>query len=111
MVQKYSNKGIKEETGASYKQINLIFAIIRRIIEKTGNEKIGGGFDCYIEIDETAVSKRKFDRGRRVSSLWCVWGGGACIKHKCFFFSTTRPSETNPHPRELSLSMLKQTLE
>lgn len=40
-----------------------------------------------VEIDETAVSKWKFNCGRRVSTLWCV--GGICRTHKSFFFVLT----------------------
>ena len=36
-----------------------------------------GGPNCVIEIDETAVTKRKFECGRLVSTLWCV---GGCLE-------------------------------
>ena len=48
---------------------------------------MGGKEECLVEIDETAVSKRKFNRGRRVSTLWCV--GGICRTHKTFFLGLT----------------------
>ncbi|KAF7697614.1 hypothetical protein CDIK_1555 [Cucumispora dikerogammari] len=50
-------------------------------------EKIGG-LKCIIEIDETTVTKRKFERGRRVSTLWCV--GDVCRVYKSFFFELTK---------------------
>ena len=78
---------IKRETGAKHVAINSIFKIMREPLEKCKRGKIGGSVDCLVEIDGTAVSKRKFNRGRRVSTLWCV--GGIYRTHKTFFFELT----------------------
>lgn len=79
-------KRIIEECETPYKQINAILRVIRKSLREKKIEKIGGE-NCVVEIDETAVTKRKFDRGRKVAALWCV--GGVCRVHKTFFFHLT----------------------
>ena len=37
-----------------------------------------------VEVDGACVSKRKFNKGRRVGNLWCV--GGICRDTRKFFF-------------------------
>ncbi|KAF7692951.1 hypothetical protein CDIK_2363 [Cucumispora dikerogammari] len=89
-------KNIKTRLGIGYKAINSVLIEIRKKIMKLKFEKIGWP-KCIIEIDETAVTKRKFERGRRVSTLWCV--GGVCRVHKSFFFELTKKRDKNPYER------------
>ncbi|KAF7685462.1 hypothetical protein CDIK_3789 [Cucumispora dikerogammari] len=84
-------KDIKTRLSFGYKGINTILIELRKKIMKLKFEKIGGP-KCTIEIDETAVTKRKFERGRRVSTLWCV--GRVCRVHKSFFFELTKKRDT-----------------
>ena len=71
-------KDIKRETKVDYASINTVFWLIRKKIEKTDFKNRRPV--CIIEIDETAVTKRKFERGRLISTLWCV--GGVFRAHK-----------------------------
>ncbi|KAF7700494.1 hypothetical protein CDIK_1065 [Cucumispora dikerogammari] len=80
-------KDIKTRLGVGYKAINSVLIEIRKKIIKLKFEKIGG-LKCIIEIDENAVTKLKFERGRRVSTLLCV--GGVCRVHKSIFFELTK---------------------
>lgn len=80
-------KRVREETGLKYAQIHSILKIIRKELKNIKTGKIGGNTDCYVEIDEMAVTKRKFNRGRRAGALWCV--GGVCREHKKTFFEPT----------------------
>ena len=64
--------------------MHTILTLIRKVLGKINNKKIGGG-NFIVEIDETAVTKRKFKRGRMVSTMWCV--GGICRVHKTFFLN------------------------
>ncbi|KAF7685999.1 hypothetical protein CDIK_3252 [Cucumispora dikerogammari] len=80
-------KDIKTRLSVGYKAINSVCIEIRKKIMNLKFEKIGG-FKCIIEIDEAALTKRKFERGRRVSTLWCV--GGVSSVHKSFFFELTK---------------------
>ncbi|KAF7702682.1 hypothetical protein CDIK_0473 [Cucumispora dikerogammari] len=54
------------------------------------------GKSYVIEVEETALKKRKFKRRRLVFTLWCV--GGVCRTHKEFFFklASVKDKET-PH--------------
>ncbi|KAF7685461.1 hypothetical protein CDIK_3790 [Cucumispora dikerogammari] len=80
-------KYIKTRLGVGYKTIKSVLIEIRKKTMNIKFEKLGGP-KCIIEIDETAVTKRKFERGRRVSTLWCV--GGVCRVHNSFFFELTK---------------------
>ncbi|KAF7685266.1 hypothetical protein CDIK_3985, partial [Cucumispora dikerogammari] len=80
-------KDIKRRSGVGYKAINSVLIEIRKKTMNLKFEKIGRP-KCIIEIDETAVTKRKFKWGRRVFTLWCVWG--VCRVHKSFFFELTK---------------------
>ncbi|KAF7685709.1 hypothetical protein CDIK_3542 [Cucumispora dikerogammari] len=86
-------KDIITRLGVGYKAINSVLSEIRKKIIKLKFEKIGGS-KCIIEIDETAVTKHKFERGRRVSTLWCV--EGVCKVHKSFFFELTKKKDIKP---------------
>ncbi|KAF7689938.1 hypothetical protein CDIK_2737, partial [Cucumispora dikerogammari] len=79
-------KYIKTRLSVDYKVINSVLSEIKKII-KLKFEKIDEP-KCIIEIDKTAVTKRKFERGRRVSTLWCA--GGVCGVHKSFFYELTK---------------------
>ncbi|KAF7696590.1 hypothetical protein CDIK_1734 [Cucumispora dikerogammari] len=81
--QKTNLKAIKHEYGIDYKAINSVIAIIRKKITKKISQKIGDN-GKNVEIDETCVSKRKFNKGRMVKNMWCV--GGISRETKAFFF-------------------------
>jgi hypothetical protein len=36
------------------------------------NEGLIGGSDCYVEIDESKIGKRKYNRGRMVDGTWKI---------------------------------------
>ncbi|KAF7701716.1 hypothetical protein CDIK_0576 [Cucumispora dikerogammari] len=81
--QKTNLKAIKHEYGINCKAINLVIAIIRKKITKKFSQKIG----CIkeiVEIDETCVKKRKFNKGRMVGNIWSV--SDISRKTKAFFF-------------------------
>ncbi|KAF7689118.1 hypothetical protein CDIK_2861 [Cucumispora dikerogammari] len=80
-------KDIKREVEVDYCTINSVFRLIRNKLKKEKFNKIGGK-GCVVEIDETAVTKRKFEKGKTNATLWCV--GGVCRIHKDFFFELTR---------------------
>ena len=61
------------------------------------NEKIGGAADCMVEIDGMCASKRKFNKGRRVGNIWCVWGICTAHKNAMFFEVSLRRRKGDLH--------------
>ena len=80
-------KNIKREEGVNSKLVNSVFLIIRESIKKKNKEKLGG-VGCVIEVDETAISKRKYGKGRIGKQFWCV--GGICRTTKQVFFEVSQ---------------------
>ncbi|KAG0423760.1 hypothetical protein DMUE_6128 [Dictyocoela muelleri] len=95
-------KTIKKEIKCDYQLINRVLWIIRRKLESLKVEKIGGE-NKIVEVDETAVTKRKFHKGRKVGNLWCV--GGIERDTKESFFSITEKRN-----QEMLVKILKDNI-
>ena len=79
-------KRIKHEYNVEWKAINAVISVIRRVIVPRKIEKIGG-IGEIVEVDETALSKRKNNKGHVVKTLWCV--GGISRETKKLFVDLT----------------------
>lgn len=79
-------KQIKIELKIGKKIIKSVLKIFYKILKKKFSEKIGGN-NKIIEIDETALSKRKYNKGRSLRTIWCI--GGIERKTNKVFFTTS----------------------
>jgi hypothetical protein len=65
------------ETGLSGKTVQSIFRLLRmsctKLVQCENNGKIGGANDP-VEIDETHISRRKYNRGRNLCHFWIIGG-------------------------------------
>ncbi|KAF7685297.1 hypothetical protein CDIK_3954 [Cucumispora dikerogammari] len=73
---------IRAQLRVDYSGVRRVFDIDHRALLNIENKKIEGP-DCIVEVSETAVTKRKYNTGRSVRTVWCV--GGVCRQHKTFF--------------------------
>ena len=97
-------KRIKEETGVDYTANNTEFETIRDCLSEIKREKIGGKEECLVELDETDVSKRKFNEAGGGSQLY-----GVLVE----FAGRTKPSFLSWqrwYPSLYSTKSLKETL-
>lgn len=79
---------IKREYNINYKLFSTVLGLIRRSYNRK-NSKLIGGDGKVVEIDESALSKRKYNIGRGLEQVWVV--GGICrITKECFFEITKK---------------------
>ena len=89
-------KIIRRKVDVDYRIINTILNLIRKFLKKEEIKKIGGpGF--IVEIDKSAMSRRKYNKGKYLKKqLWCV--GGFCRESKeCFFELTLSRNQDTLH--------------
>jgi transposase-like protein len=69
-----SNKVIKSRINIDKKTIRRIKKRITELLIKDFNERkiMIGGVDTIVEIDETKMGKRKYNKGHRVAGIWVV---------------------------------------
>ncbi|KAF7689933.1 hypothetical protein CDIK_2740 [Cucumispora dikerogammari] len=72
--------------GGRLQQCNAVFCHRSIALLNIENKKIERP-DCIVELNETAVTKRKYNTGRPVRTVWCV--GEVCRQHKTFFLKLT----------------------
>lgn len=82
-----SFKSIMKKCGVGIKLINSIIDSFSSTFKKICSRKIGGKGKT-VEIDETVLSKRKYNTGRSFESLWCI--GGICRETKEVFYTISR---------------------
>lgn len=71
---------------------NNVLLNIRKKISSIKLEKIGG-VDHIVEIDETCISRRKYNIGRLKKQIWIV--GGICRETKNIFLEITNKRDSN----------------
>ena len=96
-VHDYDLKKTSHETGFSLNTVSLLFSKIRiRIYDwykRDESFKIGG-IGLEVEVDETHLSRRKYNIGRITSALWVV--GGICsVSDDIFLVYVDNRSEDN----------------
>jgi len=81
--QETTYKQIMRQLKIKNKLLNTVINIIRKKLLNIKTQKIGGK-NHVVEIDESAISKRKYNVGRVCKTFWCV--GGIDRETKKFFF-------------------------
>jgi hypothetical protein len=80
------------QTGLDKKTIVEIFTELRLIIHSIDTDptkqKLIGGQNMNVQIDETYISKRKYNTGRLCCSYWVV--GGVCEENNEIFLTFTK---------------------
>lgn len=76
-------KNIKHELKVGKSLIKTVINIFEPIIKKMSNRKIGG-VDKIVEIDESCLTKMKYNVGRPLQRIWCI-GGIERGSNKVFF--------------------------
>lgn len=92
-VNSFTNKQTKQETGVDKRRITAIFKDMRMAcVEFVGslNKKIGGAGKT-VEIDETLIASRRYNRGRMMREMWVL--GGICRETREVFL-TVVPDRT-----------------
>ena len=79
-------------TGHSSKTISSFYAYFRQLIVQSLQEEdqIIGGPDIIVEVDETKLGKRKYNRGHRVEGVWVVVGIERTMAGKVFVVPVER---------------------
>ncbi|EPR78115.1 hypothetical protein SLOPH_2661 [Spraguea lophii 42_110] len=62
-----------KEININYKGVNTIMNYFNSKIMEINNNKIGG-YNKWVEVDESAVARRKYNVGRLVRTIWIVGG-------------------------------------
>ena len=76
-------KQIKKEYGVRLRLILTVIDCFKRKFKDLKNIEIGGP-GTTVEIDETVLSKRKYNTGRHFEQIWCI--GGICEETKEVFY-------------------------
>ncbi len=79
-------QSIMDFTGCSANTITEWTSIIRDACTQSltyTTQKIGGE-EIIVEIDETKLGKRKYNRGHRVEGVWCICGIERTEAKRCF---------------------------
>jgi hypothetical protein len=65
------------ESGLAQTTVQSIFRILRlcctKLVQSENNGKIGGANDP-VQIDETHISRKKYNRGRNLCHFWIIGG-------------------------------------
>jgi transposase-like protein len=71
-----SSSSSQSITGFSQHTITSFYAHFRRLVASTLEEEhiVIGGQDIIVEVDETKLGRRKYNRGHRVEGVWVVVG-------------------------------------
>ena len=89
--------GIINFTGCSSRTITSWCNRLRNILGRSlyiSQRKIGGP-GIVVEVDETKLGKRKYNRGHRVDGVWCICGIERTPEKRCFVVSVEdRSSDT-----------------
>lgn len=69
-------KSIVSMTGFSFKTVTRFLGMFRRLVTTSleFEDTTIGGPDVVVEIDETKLGKRKYNRGHRVEGVWVIVG-------------------------------------
>ena len=81
-------KSIITITGHSDPTIGELSACFRQLVESACDEEdtVIGGEGVIVEIDETKLGKRKYNRGHRVEGVWVVGGVERTAERRVFWF-------------------------
>lgn len=73
-------------TGHSSKTVALFYKHFRQLVSSSIEEEdvVIGGPDVVVEIDETKLGKRKYNRGHRVEGVWVLVGVERTSERKLF---------------------------
>lgn len=73
-------------TGHSAPTVSLFYSHFRTLVTRALDEEddIIGGQDIEVEIDETKLGKRKYERGHRVEGVWVLVGVERTPERKVF---------------------------
>lgn len=87
----------KEMTGFSQHTITIFYTHFRKLVESSLEEEdiTIGGPNIIVEIDETKLGKRKYNRGHRVEGVWVVVGVERTVERRVFVVAVeNRNAET-----------------
>jgi hypothetical protein len=75
-LNKNGQRQVINATGCSKQTITTFFAHFRSLVATTLDDEdtIIGGLNIEVEVDETKLGKRKYNRGHRVDGVWILVG-------------------------------------
>lgn len=75
-LNRVSNSSARSITGFSQHTVTSFYAHFRRLVASALDEEqqVIGGAEIIVEVDETKLGRRKYNRGHRVDGVWVVVG-------------------------------------
>lgn len=85
-LNKATQKQCMNETGCSSKTVTQFYKHFRKLVGSTleENDDLIGGEGIEVQIDETKLGKRKYNRGHRVDGVWILAGVEKTVERKVF---------------------------
>jgi transposase-like protein len=96
-LNRYSQSQCINQTGHSSETVTAFYRHFRRLVGSTLEEEdtIVGGPGIVVQIDETKLGKRKYNRGHRVDGVWVLAGVEITNSRKIFLVKVEdRKAET-----------------
>ncbi|KCZ81554.1 hypothetical protein H312_01007 [Anncaliia algerae PRA339] len=91
--------GIKKATGLSSATITDWTHYLRQLLGEAVDEEqtVIGGPGIIVEIDETKMGKRKYNRGRRAEGVWVIAGIERTTEKKIFVLKSQKETKIILH--------------